>query len=123
MPTTEPLSDRAARVRRTSSLWLSAASLALTLLSAIPLGLFVFDLDGAIVPEAVRDVAGFALILAIVVAAVALTLSGRLPRSAARLPVRLGVAALLAVGACLVMLMMPLLLFIASLLVALIMSV
>lgn len=122
MPTPEPLTDRAARVRRTSSLWLSAASLALTLLSAIPLGLFVFDVDGAIVPEGVRDVASAALPLAIVVAAVALMLSGRLPSSGARLPVRLGVVALLAVGACLVMLMMPMLLFISSLLVALIMS-
>lgn len=122
MPTPEPLTDRAARVRRTSSLWLSAASLALTLLSAIPLGLFVFDVDGAIVPEGVRDVASAAIPLAIVVAAVALMLSGRLSSSGARLPVRLGVAALLAVGACLVMLMMPMLLFISSLLVALIMS-
>lgn len=119
MPTTEPLSERAVRVRRASSLCLSAASLALTLLSAIPLGLFVFDLDGAIVSGHVRDVASAALPVAIVVAAVALMLSGGLPRYGAQLPVRLAVAALLVAGACLVMLMMPMLLFIASLFVGL----
>lgn len=101
---------------------MSAASLALTLLSAVPLGLFVFDVDGAIVPEGVRDVASAAAPLAIVVAAVALMLSSGLPRPGARLPVRLSVAALLAVGACLVMLMMPMLLFVSSLLVGLMMS-
>ncbi|WP_311259510.1 hypothetical protein [Microbacterium sp. WCS2018Hpa-9] len=122
MPTTEPLSEQAVHVRRTSSLCLSAASLALTLLSAVPLGLFVFDLDGAIVPERIRDVAFASLPLAIVVAAVALMLSGGLPRFGvprAALPVRLGVAALLTAGACIVMLMMPLLVFIVSLLVGL----
>lgn len=84
--------------------------------------MYVVDLDGSIVPESVRDLAFASLPVAIIVAGVGLMLSGGPPRSGApraALPVQLGVAALLTAGACIVMLMMPMLLFTVSLLVGL----
>ena len=117
MLTPPPLPERALRVRRAASLCLSASSLALTLLTAIPLALVVFGSDAIDVPDGAL---GFVLpsqTLAIAAGATGLVLAGNLPLSGVarrRFPVQLGVAALLTVGACTVMMSMPVLLTVAS---------
>lgn len=119
MSTPTPLSERALRVRRTASLSLSSASLALTLLTAIPIALVVFGFDETAIVHVPLELVRPSQTVATVAGAVGLVLGGNLPPSGAsrpRLPVQLGVAALLTAGTSTVLLAMPVLLMVASLL-------
>ncbi|WP_431071125.1 hypothetical protein [Microbacterium phyllosphaerae] len=119
MSTPAPLSEHALRVRRSASLGLSAASLALTLLTAIPLTLVVFGFEETAVLLVPIELVRPMQTLAIATGAVGLVLGGNLPRTGVprpRLPVQLGVAALLTVGASMVLVAMPVLLMVAALL-------
>jgi len=114
-----PLSKRALRVRRTASLSLSSASLAVTLLTAMPIALVLFGFEETAVLPVPIELVRPSHTIAIATGAVGLVLGGNLPRTGIprpRLPVRLGVAALLTAGASVVLLAMPVLLMVASLL-------
>lgn len=94
----------------------------LSLLTAVPIGLVVFGVEATAVVQAPVHLVHVSNTLAIVTGATGLVCAGNLPRSGVprpRLPVQLGVAALLTVGASTVLLTMPLLLMVVSLLVGL----
>lgn len=119
MSTPTPLSEHALRVRRTASLSLSSASLAITLLTAIPIALVLFGFEENAALHVPIELVSPSQSIASATGAVGLVLGGNLPHAGVprpRLPVQLGVAALLTVGASSVLLAMPVLLMVASLL-------
>lgn len=119
MPIPTPLSEHALRVRRTTSLSLSSASLALTLLTAIPIALVLFGFEETAVLRIPIEFVRPSHTIAIATGAVGLVVGGNLPREGVprpRLPVQLGVAALLTAGTSMVLLAMPVFLMVASLL-------
>ncbi|MGJ0389136.1 hypothetical protein [Microbacterium sp. CGR1] len=98
---------------------LSSASLALTLLTAIPIALVVFGFDETAIVHVPLELVRPSQTISTVAGAVGLVLGGNLPPSGSprpRLPVQLGVAALLTAGTSTVLLAMPVLLMVASLL-------
>ncbi|KQQ66036.1 hypothetical protein [Microbacterium sp. Leaf320] len=122
MPTPTPPSEHALRVRRTASLSLSSASLALTLLTAIPIALVLFGFEETAVLPLPIELVRPSHTIAVATGAVGLVLGGNLPLEGVprpRLPVQLGVAALLTAGTSMVLLAMPVLLMVASMLAGL----
>lgn len=118
----------ALRVRRAASVGLSISALALSLLGSVPLGMLMIDglapgVDHPEIPDEVREFAFGCVSTAIVAGAFALLLAaGTMHSGGARaaLPLRLAIVALLSVGVSIVIVLLPVFLFVASLLLTLV---